>query len=70
MWSFFFSAQDATYFTDRVVTITGPLDSCKKGGELLFEKMRKCAELDQQNYQQVCDSTCHLMGLWEKHAMS
>ncbi|XP_060553463.1 insulin-like growth factor 2 mRNA-binding protein 2 isoform X2 [Ruditapes philippinarum] len=46
------SAQDATYFTDRVVTITGPLDSCKKGGELLFEKMRKCAELDQQNYQQ------------------
>ncbi|KAH3719401.1 hypothetical protein DPMN_062233 [Dreissena polymorpha] len=46
-----FSAQDGTYYADRVVTFTGPLDNCKKGLEMVFEKMRKCAELDQQNFQ-------------------
>ena len=45
-----FSAQDATYFADRVVTITGPLDNCRQALELIFDKMRKCAELDQQNF--------------------
>ncbi|XP_052246177.1 insulin-like growth factor 2 mRNA-binding protein 3 isoform X2 [Dreissena polymorpha] len=45
------SAQDGTYYADRVVTFTGPLDNCKKGLEMVFEKMRKCAELDQQNFQ-------------------
>lgn len=45
-----FSAQDGTYYADRVVTITGPLDNCEKALELIFDKMRKCAEQDQQNF--------------------
>ncbi|WAQ94866.1 IF2B3-like protein [Mya arenaria] len=47
------SANDAAFYADRVVTITGPLDSCRNGLELVFEKMRKCAELDQQNFQNL-----------------
>ena len=38
-------------YIDRVITITGPIESCSDAEEMISEKMRQCFEQDSGSFQ-------------------